>query len=133
MKRSGFKPRSTPMSRGTSTFKQRTPMRTKSRPKMTPIRKSAKNEDCLIQLNGVCNFNPETVVWCHENSYEAGKGMGLKARDTEGAYGCDCCHKVYDRQVPLPSWLTREYVDQRFAIAKEKSREKLMEKNLLEA
>lgn len=149
MKRTGFGPRKAPMSRSTSTLKRSgfsakpaapmarssikpsgKPMKA-SRPKMTPIRKSAKDEDCLIVLNGVCNFDSSTVVWCHENSYEAGKGMGLKARDENGCYGCSACHAVYDRQVTLPSWLTREYVDERFAIAKQKSQEKLRQKNLL--
>jgi hypothetical protein len=65
---------------------------------MSKIRKSARGEDCTINLPGVCNYNPETVVWCHSNRYEHGKGMGLKAKDEHGAYGCSECHATYDRQ-----------------------------------
>lgn len=101
------------------------------RPKVTPIRRSAKGEECTIELAGICNHNPETVVWCHENSYSAGKGMGMKARDERGAYGCSTCHAVYDGQAPRLSWMTKEYVDQRFQIAMDISREILRRKGLL--
>jgi hypothetical protein len=64
----------------------RTRMKTRS-PKMTAIRKSAKGKDCTFRIVGVCNWNPETTVWCHSNESVDGKGAGLKARDEEGAYG----------------------------------------------
>lgn len=43
-----------------------------------------------------CNYNPETTVFCHINSADAGKGMGLKASDLFGFYGCSECHNVLD-------------------------------------
>ena len=64
--------------------------------KQTKITKSAKGEECQIRLPGICNFNPETTVFCHVG----GAGMGRKANDMHGAYGCSSCHDVLDRRVP---------------------------------
>lgn len=60
--------------------------------KQTKITKSARGRDCEIQLEGVCNFNPETVIFCHLG----GGGMGMKSSDLHGAYGCYDCHMVID-------------------------------------
>jgi len=60
--------------------------------KQTKITKSARGEDCQIRIPGVCNFNPETTVYCHVG----GGGMGMKASDLHGAYGCSSCHSVLD-------------------------------------
>ncbi|PRC92654.1 nuclease domain-containing protein [Solimicrobium silvestre] len=67
-----------------------------SRPKTTKIRQSARMQDCTFRFPAICNYNPETTVWCHSNEIEDGKGAGLKARDEEGAYGCSACHAFYD-------------------------------------
>lgn len=114
-----------PMSRGTSTMKSKAPMqraqigqlgksadkpkrkalRTRG-PKMTPIRKAARGQDCTINIPGVCNFNPETTVLCHDNRLSSGKGMGLKAPDEQACFGCSACHDVLDGRRPRPEWLT---------------------------
>lgn len=60
--------------------------------KQTKITKSAKLEECQIRLPGICNFNPETTVYCHIG----GGGMGRKASDLHGAYGCSSCHSAID-------------------------------------
>lgn len=57
---------------------------------------SAQGKDCQLRIPGVCNGNPETVVWCHLNGQEYGKGMGHKSHDLFGFYGCSACHDVYD-------------------------------------
>lgn len=75
--------------------KKRKPMKS-SRSRMTPIRRSAKGQDCTLRIPGICNWNPETTVWCHSNESVDGKGMGIKARDVEGCYGCSACHAYYD-------------------------------------
>lgn len=103
----------------------------RSSPKTSKIRQSARGEDCTINLKGVCNYNPETVVWCHSNRYEHGKSLGRKADDEHGAYGCSSCHAVYDGQDKRPSWLTKEDVDLAFDFAIEKSRAILARKGLL--
>lgn len=67
---------------------------------MSKITESARGQDCLIRVPGVCNRNPETVVFCHE----PGAGMGMKSVYTGpdgkkvdlGAYGCSACHDAVD-------------------------------------
>jgi hypothetical protein len=59
------------------------------------ITQSAKGEECTMN-SPVCNYNPETTVWCHSNYYEDDKGKGLKAHDIFGFYGCYACHDWFD-------------------------------------
>jgi Zn-finger protein len=59
---------------------------------------SARDRDCTINLPG-CTNNKETTVFCHLNSYEFGKGKGIKADDGMGFYGCQNCHDIYDSRV----------------------------------
>lgn len=63
---------------------------------MTPIRASARDEECTLRFDGICNYDTATTVWCHSNESADGKGMGIKARDQEGCYGCAACHSYYD-------------------------------------
>lgn len=58
---------------------------------------SARNQDCTICIYGVCNKNPEATVWCHSNQTIHGKGMGIKAHDCFGAFGCSSCHAEIDQ------------------------------------
>jgi len=110
--------------------KTKTKLKT-SRPNMTPIRKSARNEDCTLRFPLICRNRTETTVWCHSNSYADGKGTGKKARDEEGCYGCFECHGFYDGGwVQYAGW-TREMVDREFDRARKESREKLVNKGLL--
>ena len=48
--------------------------------KQTKITKSARGEDCSLQIHPYCNMNPETTVLAHINSDDS--GMGLKSNDT---------------------------------------------------
>lgn len=111
----------------------KTPMRRsamkKSKTKMTPIRKSARGEHCTL-LFPCCNGNPETVVWCHSNRAEDGKGMGIKARDTEGCYGCSACHAFLDGGYANTIW-SRKTVDSFFDRARNLSQYLLREKGLM--
>jgi len=59
---------------------------------MSKIRKSAKGEDCQIRIPGVCDFNSETTVLCHQG----GAGIALKSSDIHASYGCYKCHAVID-------------------------------------
>ncbi len=60
---------------------------------MSKLRKSARGEECTLQIHPYCNGNPETVVLCHLPS---GSGMGQKSPDWWAAYGCSACHDVID-------------------------------------
>jgi hypothetical protein len=62
------------------------------------ILKAAKGEDCLARFPG-CPNNTETTVFCHLNESWAGKGMGIKADDCAGFFGCSYCHDIYDGRI----------------------------------
>jgi Protein of unknown function (DUF1364) len=64
-----------------------------------------------VRIEGVCNGNPETVVWSHANGLRFDKGIARKALDHIGAYACSACHAVYDRQAPRPKEMTLESVE----------------------
>ena len=72
-------------------------------PRMTPIRRSAKGEACTLMIPGVCTGDTTTTVLCHSNRLADGKGLGMKAPDTEACYGCSACHDVLDGRRPRPS------------------------------
>ena len=62
------------------------------------ILRHAKGQNCTLRLPGICNGNPEKVVFCHLTTGAAGKGMGIKAHDSLGFFGCSACHAAYDQQ-----------------------------------
>lgn len=109
----------------------RKPMKS-SRPKMTPIRKAARGQDCTLQLLGVCNGDASTVVLCHSNSLAAGKGMGLKAPDTAACFGCSACHDVLDGRRPRPDGMTKEDVDAAFDYAVQRTHAALRAEGVIE-
>ncbi len=80
---------------------------------------------------GVCNRNPETVVLCHSNALADGKGMGLKAPDTEAAFGCSSCHDVLDGRAPLPGWMTPDVLRRIFERGRTITHEKLRLQGLI--
>lgn len=103
----------------------------RSLPKSSPIRASARNEQCTLQIPGVCNRDPATTVWAHSNCAEHGKAVGMKFDDRFGAYACYACHMVYDRQHPRPAGMTKEDVDARFFAGMVRSRSILEMKGLI--
>lgn len=74
------------------------------------IRNAARDEECSIRIPGVCNGRTDTTVWCHLPGIDGGRGMGFKAIDLCGAFGCFACHNVLDGRAPLPAGLTRTSV-----------------------
>ncbi len=58
------------------------------------LRKSAKGQQCTIQIPDICNNNPETVVLCHLPSEN--HGIAYKSDDFWAVYGCSSCHDVID-------------------------------------
>lgn len=59
------------------------------------LRKSAKGEQCTM-YSPMCNGNSETVVWCHSDYSEHGRGFSHKSHDVFGFYGCSGCNAWYD-------------------------------------
>lgn len=62
----------------------------------TKILKSARGQSCTARFPDICTGSAETTVWCHLNGAAFGKGMGIKAHDVLGFYGCSACHAYYD-------------------------------------
>jgi len=129
MKRSALRPSTTPMKRTAfargerieagevSKLLRAVPMRKSmksSGPRMTPIRRAARGQDCTLRLPGICNHACDTTVLCHSNYLKDGKGMGLKAPDTAAAFGCSCCHDVLDGRRQRPTGVTAADVEAAF-------------------
>lgn len=56
------------------------------------LRDSARGQECMLRLPGICNRNPETTVLAHLN----GGGMGIKKSDIFAAFCCSSCHDEID-------------------------------------
>lgn len=48
-----------------------------------------------MQVAGVCNYNPETVVLAHINT--DGSAMGAKSSDYSACFCCSACHAWLDQ------------------------------------
>ncbi len=94
---------------------------------MSKITESARNEECQIRLPNICNFNPETTVFCHIG----GGGMARKASDIHGAYGCSSCHDAVDGRFKLGEALPCHEVKLYFYDAVIRTQLILLEKGLI--
>ena len=73
------------------------------------LRQMARGQDCLIN-SPTCNHNAETTVLCHGRK---GKGMALKACDSDAVFGCSDCNYYTDQ-----SGAQREEIDAYWESAK---------------
>jgi hypothetical protein len=64
----------------------------------TNLRKEAAHRTCQIRIPGICNPRPDDCVLCHAQTPAGIRGMGQKAPDLLGAWGCSACHDEYDRR-----------------------------------
>ncbi len=58
------------------------------------ITNAARDQDCTLNILGVCNFDPATVVFCHFP--DESHGYSRKSDDISGGFGCAKCHAVVD-------------------------------------
>lgn len=79
--------------------KVRKPLKSRSTPKMTPARKAARGQPCLINVAGVCNHNPETTVLVHFR-WLGECGTSYKPGDWQAAHGCSECNRWTDSPTP---------------------------------
>ena len=56
----------------------------------------AKGKDCTFRAPMVCNFNPETSVFCHVSTKRMA-GIGTKTHDFFGFIGCSSCHDWHEK------------------------------------
>jgi len=94
---------------------------------LSKIRKSAKGEDCQVRIPGVCNFNPETVVFAHLG----GGGMGTKQSDLFGCYACYNCHEWLDGGYARTPNMTRDKVKLIHLEAIQRTQQILLDKGLI--
>ena len=58
------------------------------------LQRSARGQDCTLNVSGVCNYNPDTVVLAHVQ-VDGGK-MGGKTHDFSACFACSQCHAWID-------------------------------------
>lgn len=72
-------------------------MNKKPRIKSKALRESARGEDCLLRIPGVCSWQPDETILAH-NPYTMGNnGIGIKTDDLFSIYACSKCHDCIDR------------------------------------
>lgn len=67
------------------------------------ITNAAHGQACTLNISGWCNYNPLTVVFCHFP--DESHGMGLKASDLSGGFGCSSCHDAVDGRITCPEFV----------------------------
>ena len=95
------------------------------------IRDSARGEECQLRFDRVCLGTTDTTVWCHWPGLDAGRGMGLKALDLAGCYGCLACHDVLDMRAQPPAHLNRQAIELGFLFGHLRSLVRLGQKGVL--
>lgn len=100
MIRTGFKPRTTPMARGSVSLKARKPKAAK--PKRAAREATDKHladmchgQPCYLRIDACCMR--ANSVPCHSNQSIHGKGMSIKAAHRFTVPGCDRCHFEIDQ------------------------------------
>ena len=98
---------------------------------MSKIRESARNEECLVRLPGICKWLPEYTIWSHAPFISGGKGRGIKSHDLCGAYCCTACDAVIDRQAKAPEGMSRDAVELAWFHGHLRSLVRLQEKGII--
>ena len=55
-------------------------------------RQAARNQDCVLRIPNICNWNPETTVLAHVGRH----GTAKRNYDGEAVYACSDCHDAID-------------------------------------
>lgn len=95
------------------------------------VRESARGEECLVRIPGICTGDPETTIWSHARFEAAGKGKSTKALDLCGAYCCTACDAVFDGQRPRPPGYSQWDIDRLWMFGHFRSLVRLAEKGLV--
>ena len=98
---------------------------------MSKITQSARHEECLVRIPGICTHDPEKTIWSHCRHGAAGKGKGIKAIDLAGAYACTACDAAYDQMTGIGGTMTRAEVDLDWFMGHVRSLVRLKERGLI--
>ncbi|MBO2578150.1 DUF1364 family protein [Shewanella algae] len=90
------------------------------------ITDSANGQDCTLRLPGICNHDPQTVVFAHIGRR---RGIGIKCADYFGVYACDACHSEIDRRTRI---MDTEHLEAEKLRALEETQERLFEAGLIQ-
>lgn len=60
------------------------------------LRNAARGEPCTLNVAGVCNYDPATVVLAHMPSES--HGMAQKSTDINACFCCSSCHDWLDNR-----------------------------------
>ena len=80
---------------------------------MSKLRQLARGRECLVRIEGVCCFDPETTVLAHARLIGIG-GMGIKVPDVLAAHACHACHTCCDTGEWNGQRFEREYLELQF-------------------
>lgn len=97
----------------------------------TKIRESARDEECLVRIPGVCSFDPAKTIASHYRGSAGGKGLSHKASDLCVAYCCTACDMVYDGQHKPPAGMTKADIDLMWCQGHLRTLRKLEQKGLV--
>lgn len=97
MKRTALKRSTTPMKRAAMKRSSKRKHRIEGHHDQKML-DACRGESCYLLVPGVCRhiYQDETVVDCHGNWADTGKGLGLKAKDKFSVPGCGPCHYWLD-------------------------------------
>lgn len=88
-----------PLERGTSVLSRAGIKRAKRKVRAghdNTMLAACRGQRCYLAIPGVCCGDTTTVVPCHANWADYGKGTGIKARDEFTVPGCRACHYELD-------------------------------------
>lgn len=74
----------------------------------------ARDQACMLKIEGVCNHDWSTTVAAHSNSNQHGKSGARKADDQYHVYACFACHTWLDSG-PAPAEVKRAAFDRAHA------------------
>ncbi len=94
-----------------------------------PLREYARDQECLVAIPGICNFNRETTILAHPNFRSVFMcGMGQKPPDWAGAHSCSSCHDVIDGRVTQEDY-TDDEIEIMFCMGIFKTLKKVIEQS----
>lgn len=68
--------------------------------KIQKIRDAAQDQQCTLEILGVCNGDTATTVLAHLP--DESNGMGKKSDDISACFACSSCHDAIDSRDKMP-------------------------------
>ena len=74
----------------------------------TKIQASARDQECTLQIAGICNGDVSTTVLCHVG-FKYGSGKRIRFGERNAVYGCSACHDLIDKRSTYPILMEKEH------------------------